>query len=160
MEERQSRGPAPAIASVLQEQLGEMTTSLRAQRDRLLETQRELAARTITVRSKDRSVSVTVGARGDVREIKFHTEDHRRLDAARLGKVLLDVVTRAQEQAGREAYEAFAPLRGAGAAMRRSMESGSALEELLAPLRAATADPMAGEAPRDDAATRKGWADE
>ncbi|MFE4451356.1 YbaB/EbfC family nucleoid-associated protein [Streptomyces sp. NPDC056796] len=137
MDERTPRDPGAVVASTLQEQLGEMTEGLLAHRDRLLKTQAEVAARTTTVRSKDRSMSVTVGARGDVREIKFHTEDYRRLDPARLGKAVLDIVGKAQEQAGREAYEAFAPLRGAGAAMRRSMESGSALEGLLAPLRAA-----------------------
>ncbi|MFC8711900.1 YbaB/EbfC family nucleoid-associated protein [Streptomyces sp. NPDC057197] len=140
----EAKGFTSAFGEVLQDELGDMTERLKAQRERLIAAQRELNSRTTTVRSKDRTVSVTVGARGEVRDIRFHTEDYRAMDPARLSRALVEIVTRAQQQAAKEAYEAFAPLRGAGAEMRRSMEAGTAIGDLLAPLRALTGDPFAG----------------
>ncbi|MFJ6016292.1 YbaB/EbfC family nucleoid-associated protein [Streptomyces sp. NPDC092952] len=123
------------LGSTLQEQFGEMQQQVREHAERLAAVQRELAARTSTVRSKDRSVSVTVGARGDVREIKFHTEDYRQMDPVRLGKTLVDLIGKAQTESGEAAREAFEPLRGKGDEMRRSMLAGTPVEEFLAPLR-------------------------
>ncbi|MGW1408373.1 YbaB/EbfC family nucleoid-associated protein [Streptomyces sp. NPDC002403] len=123
------------LGSTLQEQFGEMQQQVREHAEKLAAVQRELAARTSTVRSKDRTISITVGAQGDVREIKFHTEDYRQMDPVRLGKTLVDLIGRAQSEGGEAAREAFEPLRGKGDEMRRSMLAGTPIEEFLAPLR-------------------------
>ncbi|MFF3392753.1 YbaB/EbfC family nucleoid-associated protein [Streptomyces sp. NPDC002669] len=126
------------LGSTLQEQFDEMQQQVREHTEKLASVQRELAARTSTVRSKDRVISVTVGAQGDVREIKFHNEDYRRMDPARLGRALVELIGRAQTESAEAAREAFEPLRGKGAEMRRSMLAGSPVEELLAPIREMT----------------------
>ncbi|MER6104893.1 YbaB/EbfC family nucleoid-associated protein [Streptomyces sp. NPDC001832] len=123
------------LGSTLQEQFGEMQRQVREHAEKLASVQRELAARTSTVRSKDRAISVTVGVQGDVREIKFHTEDYRQMDPVRLGKALVDLIGRAQNEGGEAAREAFEPLRGKGDEMRRSMLAGTPVEDFLAPLR-------------------------
>ncbi|MEU6922552.1 MULTISPECIES: YbaB/EbfC family nucleoid-associated protein [unclassified Streptomyces] len=136
------------LGSTLQEQFGEMQQQVREHTAKLASVQRELAARTSTVRSKDRAISVTVGIQGEVREIKFHNEDYRRMDPARLGKTLTELIGRAQAEGSEAAREAFEPLRGKGAEMRHSMLAGSPMEELLAPIREMTKNLGAAPKPR------------
>ncbi|MFB6817594.1 YbaB/EbfC family nucleoid-associated protein [Streptomyces sp. NPDC056347] len=141
------------LGSTLQEQFGEMQKQVREHAEKLAAVQRELAARTSTVRSKDRAISVTVGVQGDVREIKFHNEDFRGMDPVRLGKTLVDLIGRAQNEGGEAARDAFEPLRGKGDEMRRSMLAGTPIEDFLAPLREmaqGTAEPSKPRGSRND----------
>ncbi|GGS41732.1 YbaB/EbfC family nucleoid-associated protein [Streptomyces griseoviridis] len=119
----------------LQQQLEAAMGRLADYRDRLAAAQREAAATTVSVRSKDRMLTVVAGAGGVVKEVRFHTEAYREMAPAELGRALVETLTKALEEAGEKSRAVFAPLRETGTGLRRSMTGGSDVEEMLRPLR-------------------------
>lgn len=126
---------APTPDHSLQQQLEAAMGRLSDYRDRLAAAQREAAATTVSVRSKDRMLTVVAGAGGVVKEVRFHTEAYREMAPAELGRALVETLTKALEEAGEKSRAVFAPLRETGTGLRRSMTGGSDVEELLRPLR-------------------------
>ncbi|WP_037913942.1 YbaB/EbfC family nucleoid-associated protein [Actinacidiphila yeochonensis] len=123
------------MTSGYQEQVDQMMARVREQAERLTELQQSLARRTVTVRSKDRSVSVVVGAQAEVREITFHTDDYRAMAPAELGTSLVELIARARTQMQDQVREGFGPLMGAGDEIRESMMGGSDVGSLFGELR-------------------------
>ncbi|MFY1632217.1 YbaB/EbfC family nucleoid-associated protein [Solwaraspora sp. WMMB335] len=87
---------------------------LREQGERIREFQAETAARTTTVHSKDRMVSVTVGGRGRLTELVIKGNRHRSMPPAELASVVMETVNAALEQASTEAMRAARALMPGG----------------------------------------------
>ncbi|WP_333769018.1 YbaB/EbfC family nucleoid-associated protein [Streptomyces sp. IBSBF 2435] len=120
----------------LKEQLDEAMGELQEHQQKLATLHEELRKATATVRSKDRTLEVTIGNRGDVQEIHFHGTDYRMMAPVELSAVLVETIAAARREMAGKVNAAFAPLRGFGARLRESMAGGSELDDVMAPLRA------------------------
>lgn len=93
--------------SRLEELVAESERRVRA----ALTVQRDLAALRASVRSRDRSISVSVDARGALTGITFHTDGYRAMAPAELTRLILDTVKAADGQLAARVRETTAPLR-------------------------------------------------
>ncbi|MBV2363578.1 YbaB/EbfC family nucleoid-associated protein [Streptomonospora sp. NEAU-YY374] len=62
--------------------------------------------------AKNRLVAATVNARGELVDLKFHTQSYRDMAPTELASAILDVVRKAREQMAKrvaELYQPFAP---------------------------------------------------
>jgi Zn-dependent protease with chaperone function len=101
--------------------------------------QQALSSSTESATAKDRSITVVVGAQGEVTAIRFHTERYREMAADELSAALVDLISRARTRMSERVAAAFAPLAGVGEALRSSMVGGTELDGLLDRMRAAGA---------------------
>ena len=123
------------MTSPLQEQLNVAMAEVHEYQGKLLAARQEAMDATVSVRSKDRLITVTVAGQGDVKEIKFHSTGYAGMPAAQLSAVLVETIAKAREELSAKVRGAFAPLSGAGTSIRESMLGGSELGELMGPLR-------------------------
>jgi DNA-binding protein YbaB len=117
------------------EQIEQAMASLQEQRTKMAAAAKELQAATASVTSKDRMVTVTVGAQGQVVSLTFHTTAYRSMAPAQLATLLTDLLNEARADIGDRVVATMSSFRGVGEALRASMTDGTELEELLAPLR-------------------------
>jgi DNA-binding protein YbaB len=123
-----------SIGIALEEQVAAAMDELHARQRQLLSVREQLMALTVTTRSKDRTLTVTVGEQGSLRSIKFHGTDYRAMPPAELSAVLVETINTARQELMDKASDIFTPLRGMGSNFRDSMTGGSELDEALAPL--------------------------
>lgn len=123
------------MTSPLRDQLDAAMTEVRAYQEKLLAARREAGEATVSVRSKDRMFTVTLGGQGELRDIKFHTTDYGSMPPAQLSALLVETVNSAREQLAAKVRATFEPLSGVGTALRTSMTGGSELDGVLGPLR-------------------------
>ena len=126
--------------SPLADQLAQSMAALQQHQDRVAQVKRELAEATVTVTARDRSITVEVGSQGELRDLRFHSEDHRTMPSAELSALLIQLCNQARQQMAERVAAAYAPLTGFGAALRESMTGGSDWEKEFEPLRAARRD--------------------
>ncbi|WP_426565448.1 YbaB/EbfC family nucleoid-associated protein [Angustibacter sp. McL0619] len=69
--------------------------------------QKETLEAETTVRSPCRRLGVTVGAKGDLRAVRFYGETYRSLPPAELGTLVVQTVGRARQQALEQAQKAL-----------------------------------------------------
>ncbi|MGW3687208.1 YbaB/EbfC family nucleoid-associated protein [Streptomyces sp. NPDC005125] len=96
----------PANEARLQEILG----SFEKTRDTVLAAQKSLQDTSHTFRSADKSLSATVDAQGQLSEVTFHNTKYRQLSPNELGKLVLETVSQAHEQARSQALAALQPV--------------------------------------------------
>ncbi|MBS2536153.1 YbaB/EbfC family nucleoid-associated protein [Catenulispora sp. NF23] len=82
----------------------------------IADAQQRMAELTVSTRSRDRSLSVGLGAGGVLTELTFHTTAYRDMAPAQLSKLVLDTVTAARAEYAEHVSELMAPVR-AGAAL-------------------------------------------
>jgi DNA-binding protein YbaB len=118
-----------------QEQVRQAVERMREQQERLSELQRDLEQKTVSVRSKDRMVTATVGAQGQVVSLEFHTTAYRGMAPAELGNALVGVLNEARATMGKKIIEAVRPLGDFGQ-VRKHLPHMAAqdVEQALAPL--------------------------
>lgn len=121
--------------SPLSEQLTQVFDELRQHRDRIAKVQQELSKATVSVTARDRSLSVEVGSQGELRDVRFHSEDYRTMPAAELSALLVQLCNDARRQMAEKVTASYAPLTSFAAEMRKSMIGGSDSEEALEMLR-------------------------
>ncbi|QID34779.1 YbaB/EbfC family nucleoid-associated protein [Streptomyces albus] len=127
-------------------------SQLREQRERLLDAQRALAKKTVSVTSKNRMVTVVVGAQSEVRDITFHTEAYRTMAPAELGRTLVEALEEARKKARAEVFSTLSPMTGFGERLRASMLGGTEIGKVVEQLHAAAeekAGPESTRWPRD-----------
>jgi DNA-binding protein YbaB len=122
------------MVASLDDQLDGAMRELREFQRRMLATREEVRRTTVSVRSKDRTLTVTLGARGDVREIAFHGGGYRAMPPAELSAVLVETLNAARTELTEKVQAAFGPHRDFGRRLRESMTGGSELDGFLAPL--------------------------
>jgi DNA-binding protein YbaB len=72
----------------------------------------ELHGTTVTTRSADQKVVLTVGAQGEITAIEFPGNGHRTMSGAELSASVLDAARRARAEMARQVMETFDPLAG------------------------------------------------
>jgi hypothetical protein len=73
--------------------------------------QQRMAEVAVSTRSRDRSLSVALGAGGVLTELTFHTGAYREMAPAELSKLLLDTITAARAEYAERINELMAPVR-------------------------------------------------
>ncbi|MFJ2027820.1 YbaB/EbfC family nucleoid-associated protein [Streptomyces sp. NPDC087897] len=124
-----------------QEQLAEAMAQLAEQTKKIQEVQEELARTSASATSKDRMVTVSVNAHGEIVSFKFHTEGYRTMPAAQLAEVLKTTVNTARAEMSAKVSGTVRPLMGAQEELANGFFGGGGqLDDLLAPLRAMQPD--------------------
>ena len=77
----------------------------------IADAQRRVAELAVSVRSRDRSLTVGLGAGGALTELTFHTTAYRDMAPAELSRLLLDTVTAARAEYAEQVADAMAPVR-------------------------------------------------
>ncbi|MEZ0095360.1 YbaB/EbfC family nucleoid-associated protein [Streptacidiphilus sp. EB129] len=96
--------------------LKELLDGYQRKRDGFMELQKQLGGTTATVRSRDRSVSVTVDARGQLTALKFESKDYQTMEPAELSEVILDTLGKARDKVRGEARQLMTPFLPQGTA--------------------------------------------
>ncbi|MEU7042753.1 YbaB/EbfC family nucleoid-associated protein [Streptomyces varsoviensis] len=120
----------------LQEQLQSAMAELAEHTERIQEVQKELGRARASATSKDRMVTATVSAHGEITDLKFHTEDYRDMPSAQLAAVLMATVNEARAAMSAQVGGKVRPLMRQQDSLVDGMFGGSSVEDLLAPLRA------------------------
>ncbi|MET9506785.1 YbaB/EbfC family nucleoid-associated protein [Streptomyces sp. NPDC006622] len=76
------------------------------------EAEQTLHQATVTTRSADQKVELTVGAQGELLAVEFPGSGHRTMTGAELSASILDAAGRARAAMARQVMEAFDPLAG------------------------------------------------
>lgn len=77
----------------------------------IADAQRRVAELSVSVRSRDRSLTVGLGAGGALTELTFHTGAYRDMAPAELSRLVLDTVAAARGVYAAEVADAMAPVR-------------------------------------------------
>ncbi|MEV0263953.1 YbaB/EbfC family nucleoid-associated protein [Streptomyces sp. NPDC050617] len=120
----------------IQEQLEAAMADLANHTQRIQELQKNLAETRTSVTSRDRMVTVTLTARGEIAELKFNTEDYRSMPRAQLATVLTTTLNEARAKMTSQVSSQVRPLMGEQTQLAEGMFGGHSMDELLAPLRA------------------------
>jgi DNA-binding protein YbaB len=117
----------------LQGQMERSLEQLRQSQERLAEASANLESVTAEAASKDRMLSVTVNARGEIAERRFHTEKYRMMAPAELAAAIIEVVERARRDVAQQVSTAMGTLVPGDSAAREQAVAGdptALLEEL------------------------------
>ncbi|MFE6894446.1 YbaB/EbfC family nucleoid-associated protein [Streptomyces sp. NPDC057694] len=126
-----------ALHKQLQQELSDFTRHHEA----LVKARDEMAALTVTARSKDKAVEVTVGAQGEPTGLRFLNNKHQTMTAQKLAASVLEVLTTARQQVAQEATARFAEVSDFGLGIAGSGLKDLDLDRLLEPLTATDNSP-------------------
>ncbi|MGW0925166.1 YbaB/EbfC family nucleoid-associated protein [Streptomyces sp. NPDC002755] len=104
------------------------------QRDALVKARDELAALSVTMRSKDRSVEVTVGPQGEPTALRFLNNKYKAMSAQALAASVLEVLTAARQDVAQTSADRLAEFTGEGLSVAGSNLEGIDFDRLLEPL--------------------------
>ncbi|MGW6391740.1 YbaB/EbfC family nucleoid-associated protein [Streptomyces sp. NPDC055103] len=125
------------MSNPLEERLAEALAEFEETRTRLDEAAAEAARISVTVTAKDRTVEATVGAQGELTQLRFPTNRYRTMAPAELASIVMGTIAAARSQAASrllDVYRPFGPVPG----LNPDAEGGFApveWDELFAPLR-------------------------
>ncbi|MET8832057.1 YbaB/EbfC family nucleoid-associated protein [Streptomyces sp. NPDC004610] len=126
----------------LRQQLDQAMADFDKQRKSLVEARNEIASISVTVRSKDRVVELTLGSDGKVGSLRFLGNKHQSMSGKELAASVMETMNRAHQELFSRVFARFGELTEAGIGIATDgpdavdrME-GMGLEELLEPLKA------------------------
>ncbi|KUN29800.1 hypothetical protein AQJ23_03380 [Streptomyces antibioticus] len=93
-----------------EKRLAEAMAELDATREAVARAEAELAEASVRVRSKDRSVEVTVGPQGELTGLRFLEDRYRSMSAGQLAASVLEAAAEARGVMARQVMAAFEPL--------------------------------------------------
>lgn len=102
----------------------ESLRELRSTQQRLAQASANLESATAEAVSKDRMVSATVNARGEIAELRFHTDKYRSMAPAELASAVKDVVERARRDVAQQVSDAMGGLAPGDSAARAQAVAG------------------------------------
>lgn len=94
----------------IEERIAKARAALEETRAAVARAEGSVRAASVKVRSRDRSVEVTVGPQGELTQISFPDNKYRTMGAAQLSAAVLEAVQNARGQMARRVMEAFGPL--------------------------------------------------
>jgi DNA-binding protein YbaB len=142
------------MTSPLRDQLDAAMAEVHEYRAKLAATRKEVAEISVEVLAKDRTCTVTMSGRGQLKDIRFHGMAYASMPPAQLSALLVETVGIAQRQLAEKSRLAFEPLAGVGTVLRTSMTGGSELDGVLGSLRDMFRVPESDEAVSDGAKAR------
>ncbi|MGC0379698.1 YbaB/EbfC family nucleoid-associated protein [Streptomyces sp. SAI-229] len=104
----------------MEHELQEALSEFARHRDALLQAQQDMAALSVTVRSKDRAVEVTVGAGGELTALRFLNDKHKQMSGQKLAAAVLEAITAARTEMVARATERFDSVAGIGSGLATS----------------------------------------
>jgi DNA-binding protein YbaB len=90
--------------------IAEARERLEATRAAVADARAELSDASTTVRSKDRSVEVTVGAQGELKRVKFLDEKFRTMEPAQLSAAIVEAASKGRTRMARRVKETFSAI--------------------------------------------------
>ncbi|MFI2378273.1 YbaB/EbfC family nucleoid-associated protein [Streptomyces sp. NPDC018964] len=118
----------------IKERLARAMAQLEETRQAVDQAQQQLRTATVTVRSRDRSVEVTVNSQGHLGEVRFLGGKYRTMGAAQLSAAVAEAAHQAQADMARMVLEAFRPLSETPGVQPRIEGSGIEWEDVFGPL--------------------------
>lgn len=115
----------------LQHQLEEAMAEFSRHQAELLKVRDEMRALSVTVRSKDRAVEVTLGAQGEVTAMRFLDNKHQSMSGHELAASVLDAMSVAREEIGARARAGFDAIARRGQGVAGSGLEGLDLDQLF-----------------------------
>ncbi|GHE24042.1 YbaB/EbfC family nucleoid-associated protein [Streptomyces capillispiralis] len=139
----------------IEERLAKAMAHLEETRQAVDHAQQQLRTATVTVRSKDRSVEVTVDSQGHLGEVKFLNGKYRTMGAAQLSAAVAEAAHQAQADMAHMVLEAFRPVSETSGAQPHVEGSGVEWDDIFGPLldtvdKGADARRRAGDRLRDE----------
>ncbi|GAA2339901.1 YbaB/EbfC family nucleoid-associated protein [Streptomyces kunmingensis] len=122
------------MSESLQQQLQQAMSEFTKQQESLIRARDEVAAMSVTMRSKDRAVEVTVGAQGEPTALRFLNNKHQTMSGQALALSVLEVMTLAREEIARQVTGRFEEVSGMGLGVAGSNLNDLNLDRLLEPL--------------------------
>lgn len=119
------------FSEALQEQIAAATDELREYQRNMVSVSRELANSTVSKRSKDRALTVEIGAGNALKEIKFHGTAYRTMAPAELSALLIETINAAQREFATKMRDALLPYSGFGTKLRESLIGGTDVEKSI-----------------------------
>lgn len=120
--------------SSLQAQMDQALAEIGQKQQQMRAVEEQLLSRSATARSKDRMVSATVTAGGELSTLEFHDERYRTMAKAELADIIVKVVGEARAEMLNQVNEALAPQMDGIADLREQLHGGSPWGEFLQPL--------------------------
>jgi DNA-binding protein YbaB len=118
----------------IKDRLARAIAELEETRQAVDRAEQRLRASTVTVRSRDRSVEVTVDAQGHLDDVRFLNGTYRTMGAAQLSAAVLEAARRAQADAARMVMDTFRPLSETAGLLPRIEGSGVEWDDVFGPL--------------------------
>ncbi|MFJ5220805.1 YbaB/EbfC family nucleoid-associated protein, partial [Streptomyces sp. NPDC088354] len=97
------------MKETIEQRLAQAMADLEATQAAVAEAQRELSSATYTIRSRDRSVEVTVGPQGELAALRFLEDRYRTMPASQLANSVLEAAQEARSMMARQVMEKFEP---------------------------------------------------
>ena len=138
------------MMSALSEQLAQAREELLKTRQERSEKVAEIRAAVVTTVAQDRSLTVTMGNQGELREIRFNGTHYQRMAPAELASVLVETINKARNELSGKITEAMAPWRELAEKTRAAMVDGLASDEMFAPIAKMLSAEYANDATKED----------
>lgn len=130
----------------MRERLQQAVADLERTQTAVARANEELRSASVTVRSKDRSVEVTVGPQGELTKLRFLDGKHRTMGAEQLAAAVLEAAGQGRSQMARKVLDTFQPLSEQAADdLPQIAGSGIDWERIFGPLESAAADPASAQ---------------
>lgn len=119
----------------IEDRLAKARAHLEETQQAVARAQEQLSTAQATVRSRDRSVEVTVSAQGQLSEVKFLDGKYRTMGAAQLSASVMEAARQAQAEMAQTVLDAFQPLSERPRSLRPHIEgSGVDWDNIFGPL--------------------------
>ena len=128
----------------MQERLAAAMAELKRTQVAVAQAEESLRAAATKVRSRDRSVEVTVGPQGELTHIRFLDGKYRNMGSAQLSAAVLDAVQEGRAQMARLVLDAFQPLSERSGGLPEVTGSEIDWERVFGPLQATAAEGTPG----------------
>ncbi|GGZ00874.1 YbaB/EbfC family nucleoid-associated protein [Streptomyces poonensis] len=94
----------------LERRIAQARAELHAVQEAVTRTESELRAASVTVRSRDRAVEVTVGPQGEMTQLRFLDNKYRNMTATQLAASVLEAAGQGRAEMAQRVMAAFEPL--------------------------------------------------
>ncbi|WP_318219072.1 YbaB/EbfC family nucleoid-associated protein [Streptomyces sp. SCL15-6] len=118
----------------LRQQLEQAMSEFTKQRESLDQARQELTELSVTMRSKDRAVEVTVGPQGEPTALRFLNNKHQAMSGQALATSVLEAMAAARQEIADQVAARFEAVSGAGLGVAGTNLENLNLDRLLEPL--------------------------
>ncbi|MFG3237359.1 YbaB/EbfC family nucleoid-associated protein [Streptomyces antibioticus] len=94
----------------VEERLAKAMEALETTRAAVADAEERLRSASVTLMSKDRSLEITVGARGELTAMKFHDGKYRAMAPTQLAAVIMQTLGEARSRMARQVLETYQPI--------------------------------------------------
>jgi DNA-binding protein YbaB len=118
----------------MEDRLQQALANIRDEQEKMSQAKSELAAARSSVTSPDHMVTATVGARGELHELKFHLTKYRSMPPDELSHVLVTVINKARAQMTEKVVTTFQPMLANLVNVRAAMSADTEVEQVFSRL--------------------------